>query len=261
MIALLRATLLLFRTHLTRILFTKRIAFCALIALAPAGIPVLAGLSDNGPSPLEMVLYPGWHIYLGFVVPIVALITGSAVISEELDDRTITYLFTRPFPRAALLLGRWLATAAILAALLAVGCSALVLTAKAFAPTPEGAELPPAAVAPLIEAAMLGGAAYSALFAALGTFLKRPMIVGLGYVFLIEVLLARMPGRNQNLAIVYHLWSYVGSSGDVWQRVYEDSETAIGTQDGALKALTLVMIVSLAIGSIVVSRKQYVLTS
>lgn len=259
--ALLRATFLLFRTHLWRIVWTKRVLMCALLALLPSLIPVLASLSEHGPSPLEMVLYPGWHIYLGFIVPLVSLITGSAVISEEIDDRTITYLFVRPFPRAALLLGRWLATAVILMVVLGGGCAALVITAKVLAPSPELAEFPAAAVAPLIQVAMLGGAVYSALFAAIGTFLKRPMIVGLGYVFLIEVLLARMPGRNQNLSVVYHLWSYVGSAGDVWKKVYEDSLTEIGTQADALGALGIVTTVALVIGAVVVSRRQYVLTS
>ncbi len=260
MMALVRATLLLLRTHLVRILFTKRVALCALIALGPAAIPFLAQSFDDGP-PILTVMIPGWHIYLGFVVPIVALITGSAVISEEIDDRTITYLFVRPFPRAALLFGRWLATVLVLFLLLGGGCSALVLSAKVFAPTPEAAEFPPEVVTPLILMAMAGGAAYSALFAAIGTFLRRPMIVGLGYVFLIEVLLARMPGRSQNLAIVYHLWSYVGSAGDVWKKVYQESMTEIGTQGEALSALATVTLVALTVGALIVSRRQYVLTS
>ena len=56
----------------------------------------------------------GWVLMVQGTVPLVALILGSAVVAEEIEDRTITYLFTRPIPRAAVLLGRWLATALVL---------------------------------------------------------------------------------------------------------------------------------------------------
>jgi ABC-type transport system involved in multi-copper enzyme maturation permease subunit len=33
-------------------------------------------------------------------VPLLALILGASVVAEEIEDRTLTYLFTRPVPRA-----------------------------------------------------------------------------------------------------------------------------------------------------------------
>jgi len=261
MTALIRATLLLFRTHFVRLLLSKRTALCAVVALGPATLATLVLSLDQSPPPAhEIVMYPGWFLLLQVAVPLVSLIAGSAVFSEEVDDRTVTYLFTRPFPRAALLLGRWLATAAILCLVLGGGALALVLVCKGLAP-PDQKDFPEGIAAPLIQMAMLGGAVYSAVFAAAGTFLKRPMIVGLGYTFVIEVVLANVPGKSQGLALLYHLRSFVAHGSTLWAQVYEENLVELEPRAESLTTLWVVLVLALVIGSVVVSRKQYVLTS
>lgn len=262
MTALIRSTLLLFRTHLVRLALSKRTALCALIALGPAVLAFMVLSMEGTPPPAhEVVMYPGWFLLLQVAVPLVALIAGSAVFAEEVDDRTVTYLFTRPFPRAALLLGRWLATAVILCALLGGGALTLALVCKGLARTPEEAAFPAGIVAPLALMAMAGGAVYSAVFAAAGTFLKRPMIVGLGYTFVIEGVLANVPGKSQGLAILYHLRSYVAQGSELWREVYEGKMVELEPRGDSLVTLAIVLVSALAIGSLVVSRRQYILTS
>ena len=254
---LLRTTLLLFRTHLPRLLFSRRTLLCVVIALAPSALSCVALSFDDGPQGMEVIIYPTWMLLFQIVVPLTSLIMGSAVISEEIDDRTITYLFTRPFPRAALLLGRWLATALVLALVLGGGAVLHTVTVELL----SGADVPIALTRPIVEAAILGGAVYSALFAALGTFLKRPMIVGLGYCFVIEGILANMPGKNQGLAIVHHLRSYVAAESELWEMVREGPFENLGTPQDAVTSMVWVMLIALVLGSVVVSRRQYVLTS
>lgn len=254
---LLRTSILLFRTHFFRLLFSRRAALCLLIALGPAVLSVAVLSLDDGPPPIDVVIFPTWMLLFQIVVPITSLIMGSAVISEEIDDRTITYLFTRPFPRAALLLGRWFATALVLALVLGVGA---VMHTVAVELT-SGENVPVEMTRPIVEISMLGGAVYSALFAALGTFLKRPMIVGLGYACVIEGILANMPGKNQGLAIVHHLRSYVAGGSDLWNKVRQGPFEELGTPADALSSLVTVMVVALVLGSIIVSKRQYVLTS
>jgi len=254
---LLRATLLLFRTHFRRLFFSKRTAFCALIALAPTGLSCVVLGFDEGPPPLDVIVFPTWMLMFQIVVPLTSLIMGSAVISEEIDDRTITYLFTRPFPRAALLLGRWLATALVLAVVLGVGAVLHTVTVELLADI----DVPTEMTRPIVEASILGGAAYSALFASLGTFLKRPMIVGLGYAFVIEGILANMPGKNQGLALVHHLRSFVADYSEHWAQVRQGPFQELGTAHDAVVTLVSVIAVALIVGSLVVTRRQYVVTS
>ena len=50
-----------------------------------------------------------WLLYLRFVVPVLGAFYGTSLISDEVEDRTITYLFTRPVPRGAIIIGKYLA--------------------------------------------------------------------------------------------------------------------------------------------------------
>ena len=37
-----------------------------------------------------------WLLYLRFIVPVLAVYYGTSLIADEVEDKTITYLFTRP---------------------------------------------------------------------------------------------------------------------------------------------------------------------
>ena len=48
-------------------------------------------------------------LYLRFIVPALGLFYGTSLIADEVEDKTITYLFTRPIARGAIVLGKYLA--------------------------------------------------------------------------------------------------------------------------------------------------------
>ena len=50
-----------------------------------------------------------WLLYLRFIVPVLGVFYGTSLIADEVEDRTITYLFTRPITRGAVLIGKYLA--------------------------------------------------------------------------------------------------------------------------------------------------------
>ena len=50
-----------------------------------------------------------WLLYLRFIVPVLGVFYGTSLIADEVEDKTITYLFTRPIPRGAVLVGKYLA--------------------------------------------------------------------------------------------------------------------------------------------------------
>lgn len=259
---LVTATLLFFRIHALRLLRTKRLLLCALGAVAPAAIAFTILHFPHTPPRPEVFAFPAWFLFLQVVVPVLSLIMGSAVISEEIDDRTITYPFSRPVPRAALLFGRWLATAVFLCSLLAAGAALLELAARTAGDAPAG-EFPAGFGGPVIVAGALGGAVYAALFAAIGVFLRHPMIVGLGYCFVVEGLLANVPGTSQELTIQYYLRSYVGGSGmEVWKEIQQEAMAAAwDTQSGALTSLAITLAVALFVGAWGISRRQYVMSA
>ena len=265
---LLRATLLYFRMHLVRILRTRRMLLCLLGSFVPPLFAWWAMQFPEGPPRVEVFVYPGWALGIMVLVPIASLVAGHAVVSEEIDDRTITYLFTRPVPRAALLLGRWLATVVSLCAILAASVGLLYLVASHAGDAPAEA-LPAGLAGPLLVTAILGGLVDTALFTALGTFLKHPMIVGLGYTFAIEGFLAGLPGKSQALTIQHYLRSYLLAEGSsLWQKAATDVSPDQGilvlaaSRQGAgdaLFGLAVILLVALVVGTVTISRKQYVL--
>ena len=50
-----------------------------------------------------------WMLFLRFIIPVLGVFYGTALMADEVDDKTITYLFTRPIQRGAVLVGKFLA--------------------------------------------------------------------------------------------------------------------------------------------------------
>lgn len=255
-----RTFVIVLGAHARRVAFSRRSLICGLLA----GVPVfcafaLARLAKDA-NAAELVTHLGFLLQLQVVVPVLALVAGSAAIAEEVDDRTITFLFTRPVPRSAVFLGRWTAIAAFVAALLALSVLALRV---AVAPA-RGADtdLEPGITQPLLHATLAGGIVYSALFASLGVFFRHSMIVGLAYAFAIEGLLANLPGGNQGLTIQFYLRSLVSRAGSAsWNDVEGFASSAFATSNEAWMKLALVLVLALALGSWRLRRKQFVLAA
>jgi ABC-type transport system involved in multi-copper enzyme maturation permease subunit len=260
---LLRSTWLIARTQFPRTAFSRRVLLCLLIALGPAVLPLVVQAFGRRPPPsVEMVVYPGFFLVLQVVVPVLALILGSTVVSEDIEDRTITYVFTRPVPRAALLLGRWLVVAALTTALLALSGGALAAAARFGGNPPERAQVPAEVVTSLIAMAVAGGLVYTALFAALGTSVKHPMIVGLAYVFAIEGFLANLPGRSQALTVQFYLRSVLAErGGEAWLEIEQLRAATLDPAGEALATLAVVLVAALVLGAWTIGRRQILLTS
>lgn len=260
MSAFFQSTWWIARAHFVRLLGSQRFLWCAILALLPAlAALVVAGLSARvGPAALAAHL--GWAMLLQIVLPLVTLLGGSAVVAEEVDDRTITYVFTRPIPRASLLVGRFLSTTLLWVLLFAVAVLLLLLaSARARG---SGPEIDAHFARSLYEAALVGTCAYSALFAGLSAATKHPMILGVAYAFAVEGFLANLPGRNQTLALQYYLRSLIAENASpVWARVEGFSSTSFATPERARTILLLVVVTALVIGSWRITRRQFELTA
>jgi ABC-2 type transport system permease protein len=257
---LLRASSLLFVTHLRRVVWSRRSLVCLVLAFLPALVAFLAAHFGRHVAPAQVATTVGWLLQLQVCVPLVALVLGSAAVAEEVEDRTITFLFTRPIPRAAVLFGRW---AAILVFLLVVlAASTWVLLAASSVTRAGGAPVDAGIRVPLFAAVLAGGAVYSALFAALGVFVKHPVLVGLGYAFAIEGFLANMPLGSQRMTLQYHLRSLIARLGsDQWSLMEGFTAPEFDTLAVAWTTLALVLVLALALGALRIRRKQFELTA
>lgn len=284
------ATWWIARTHFVRLVTSRRAIFCVLLTLVPALVAFVVALTSHRATPASLSVNIAWKLLLQTILPLVTLIAGSAVVAEEVEDRTITYLFTRPIPRASLLFGRYASTLVFLGAVFALATFLLLLAAanahgvpgshahemKSLTPSEFTATIKSGSSAtssastaidwgiraPLYAAVLCGVVVYSALFAALGTFFKQPILVGLGYAFAVEGFLSNLPGKNQALTIQYHLRSVIAEHGSkAWERMPGFKSTAFESAERAYVVLGIIAVTLLAIGAWRLTRREFELTS
>ena len=118
--SLVTASLRVFDVSLGEMLWSRRTVFLALIVGGPVLIAVIIRLvtAFNVPAlrvngvPLSGASIFGlmiWFLFLRFIVPVLGIFYGTSLMADEIEDKTITYLFTRPIPRSAVLVGKYLA--------------------------------------------------------------------------------------------------------------------------------------------------------
>src|SRR5688500_7429140 len=64
------------------------------------------GVAMDGPAIFGMMI---WMFFVRFSVPVLSIFYGTALIADEVEDKTITFLFTRPIPRGSVLVGKYIA--------------------------------------------------------------------------------------------------------------------------------------------------------
>jgi ABC-type transport system involved in multi-copper enzyme maturation permease subunit len=207
-----------FDLSLGQMLWSRRSVFLGLLLGGPVFLAVAlrvvatlfaSGFQINGAKAAGASIFGLmiWLLYIRFIVPVLGVFYGTALIADEVEDKTITYLFTRPIPRSAVLLGKYLAY---------LVCTVLIVLPSVmlvfFLVVPTGgssiAEVFPSLVADLGMLA-LGLAAYGAVFALVGTRIKRPLVVGLVFAFGWEPAVLLFPGYLKRLTVAYYLQALV----------------------------------------------------
>jgi ABC-type transport system involved in multi-copper enzyme maturation permease subunit len=136
--------------------------------------------------------------YVRNLLPLVALLFGSALIADAADTKTLTYYFTRPVSRLSIFLGEF---SAYLATSLTVSLPCVVLLYVVLnAGTRAGLGFGAAALVQDLGACALTLFTYGAVFALMGVLFKRPLIPGLTFLFGWESL-ANLPGDLPNYTI------------------------------------------------------------
>ncbi len=144
------------------------------------------------------------ELYFRFLVPFVPALTASAAVAEEIENKTFTFVFARPAPRGALVVGKlWAATAPALAVVLPSLALAWLVASLRF-PSDMAETWPHLLRVELAAAA--GLCAYGALCAAIGTvFSRHPLVAVLVYLILVEAALGSAPIVLNLVAIAWHL--------------------------------------------------------
>ena len=201
-----------------QLLWSRRTLFMMLAVIAPIVIALIFRVTDaigisalrvNGQQVSGPVIFGGmiWLLYLKFIVPVLGTFYGTALIADEVEDRTITYLFTRPIPRGAIVIGKYLAylVCTVLVVLPSVMAVYLIMTPVG------GGSLGQTFPMLLKDLGILGLglAVYGAVFALVGARVPRPLVAGLVLVFGWEQVALLVPGYLRRFTVAYYLQSLV----------------------------------------------------
>jgi ABC-2 type transport system permease protein len=193
-------------------LLARRTAFVAIAAAAPVLLALVARLALASGSATFIVngnrLNTGSMfatvvslLYLRFVVPALGLFYGTSLIADEVEEKTITYLFVRPIARGAVVLGKYLAY------LLCAFAFVLPSAALVFIAMVPFKDMGPLFGTLLRDLALiaLGLVAYGAVFLLVGVVFKRPLVGGLIFIFGWEPMATALPGYLGQFTIAHHL--------------------------------------------------------
>jgi ABC-type transport system involved in multi-copper enzyme maturation permease subunit len=266
----LSSSLRIFDLSLSRMLWSRGTVFMALVI----GLPVVLALIVRsvtylmgGNARVDNIPISGgalfgamiWLLYLRFIVPILAVFYGTSLMADEVEDKTITYLFTRPIPRGAVMAGKYLAY--LVCTILVTLSSVMVVF---FLVAPLGGSSVAGGFIDLLKDLVLlavGLIAYGALFSWVGAQFKRPLLTGLIFVFGWEQAALAFPGYLKRFTVIYYLQSLVPHA--------MPSDNLLGMLQSMLRetppvstviiALTLITAVFLYLAIRIVSRREYVL--
>ena len=147
-------------------------------------------------------------VIVPFLLPVMGMAVGASAIGEQVEEGTIVYLWTRPIRRRAIYLGRLVAAQAV-----AVLVPSLALMACFMIMVSNGPDVITWAFLKLYLGTfwiiLLGAFSYTALFAAFGTWVKKPVLPAILFAFGWENLVSEIPARVQELSLRFHLQNLV----------------------------------------------------
>ncbi len=178
-----------------------------------------------------------------YAVPLAGLSYGTSAMREEIEDQTLTYVFTRSVDRA------WIYAARVIAA---VSVAALVGIVGALISTTSvtgGVRT--------VAAAVGSAAAYTSFFALCGAVLKRPASFGLVFAVAWETGLGAVPGFLSKLTLRTHLRNLaeLRPSNPLLERLWNPPHVAV-----SVVVLVLVTAVAIGIGALLARRREFVIT-
>jgi len=263
------ASLRVFDVSLGEMLWSRRTIFMALVVGLPVVLAVIVRLLHELGAPTIRVNQTAvagplifglmiWGFFIRFSVPVLGVFYGTSLIADEVEDKTITYLFTRPIPRGAVVVGKYLA---YLACTIFVVLPSVVVVWLLV--VPMGGSLGASVVDLAKDLAILaiGLAVYGALFAMIGAVVKRPLLIGLLFVFGWETVVMTIPGYLKRFSVAYYLQGLVphampsDSAVSLVQSIFRETP-GLGE---SLLWMGVIEVVCLWVAARAVTRKEYVL--
>ncbi len=243
-----------FRFECTRSFTFSRLAWWSAMAMFPAVLFFL--IRQENPEALKddegltVVLY---FLIVRVLCPLNLLLWATPIIHAELESKTWPFLSVRPGGKSSVLLGKYLAAVAWT---IGGGWVSIVLVI-ALGPPEDAVRV----VLLLGKLVVLSSFAYGAVYTLLGVlFLKRAMVVTVGYTLLVEGALTVVPAVVNEFTVAYRLRTIASTEFDLARKAAPLGRIV---SDGSVAEQVAILLVY-AVGALVLAlvalrRRQLVL--
>ena len=242
---------------------SKRVKIFLLFSMVPVFILLIAKILEmNNPAAdvlaskifTRVVLI----VYIQLLIPVLALLFGSLIVNEEVDNKTLVFLTTSPIPKPAVILGKYTAYVIITALIVNLGLFLSFFIVKIGNP---GDTVHIKQFFSYVGVGTLALVTYTAFFTLLGTLFKKSMILGLLFIFGWENVVQYFPGTTQKFTIIHWIKSLLPAASDSGSFLrflvfrLEPSSTA-----ESLAVLAVFITAALIAASYIFRNKEYILS-
>jgi ABC-2 type transport system permease protein len=214
----------------------------AALAAAVRGIVHTSGFS----------IFSHWGVFLlflSFLLPLFNLSFATEALGGERENNSLIWLLSRPLPRPAIYLAKFVALLPWTLGLSLGGFGLMCLA---------GGKIGWLAFRLYWPAVLAGTLAFSSLFYLMGAWFRRPAVAAIVYSFFLEVILGNMPGFLKRLSIGYYTRCMMFDGASAFGIHPERPEVFLPVEGTtALTVLLGLTIVLLGIGTVIFSRSQY----
>jgi ABC-type transport system involved in multi-copper enzyme maturation permease subunit len=189
------------------------------------------------------------RLYLGFLLPVWSLAFATEAFGGDRENNSLVWLLSRPLPRPAIYLAKFVAVLPWSLVLNVGGFAALCLLAG-----PPGRQ----ALALFWPTVVWTTLAFCSLFFLVGALFRRPAIIACVYVFFLEIILNLMPGYIKRISISFYARCLIFEAGGPFGINPTNREAFMPvTGTTALTVLVGVTVFLLGLGTVLFSRTQY----
>jgi ABC-2 type transport system permease protein len=194
--------------------------------------------------------------YFQLFIQFLSLFYGSAVISDEVDNKTLVYLTTSSVSRGSVLIGKFLAHF-LLSAVIVEGGIVISFAVANFSDLLKPDYL--GNLGMYTGVALLAIAAYSGFFTMLGTLMKKSVLVGIFFIFGWESVVQFFPGITQKLTLNHYIKSLlpVSFSG---AKNFLAFLLQPSTKGESISVLILMTLIFLAFAVLLFYKKEFLLS-
>lgn len=255
---LMKAIAVIFEIAFNQTIKSKKTIFMIMLAVLPVFLTLYFRLAQpNHIVVPSFVLFHVMTFFLLFVSMLVALFYGTSIIGDEIDNKTITYIFTRPIPKYIIAIGKFCAYLAgvFLILIPPILISFLIILSDSRMAGDYSYTVD--TFANQLGVILLALLVYGAIFMFFGSRLKHPVIAGMLLAFGWEKITLIVPGIIRKFSVVHYLISAFPVDPSMQNALNEMSAGANSSLATSLIMIAIVTVVFWGLTIFTLYTKEY----